>query len=87
MRHPRSTAFGHWFAVSLREAERISAVLYLGFCLYVAVDLVGRALRDTLWLLLPAAMVIVSAALVVPALIRHPDGGVRLRWPFRRRPL
>ncbi|MBK8906602.1 MAG: hypothetical protein IPM60_01425 [Rhodospirillales bacterium] len=85
MKSPGSAAVGHWFAVALREVERVSAILYLGFGLYVAVDLIGRAFRDTLWLLLPAAMVIVSASVVVPTLIRHPDRGVRLGWPFRRR--
>lgn len=69
---------------ALRLLDRVCAAGYVGFTVYVAVQLVEAALTHTLWLLLMIVPVAISAVLLFPSLYRSPDLGLRLMWPLRR---
>ena len=69
---------------ALRVLERACAVAFVGFTVYVGVELVESARANSLWLLVLIVPVAVSALLLLPSLFRSPDLGLRPLWPWRR---
>ena len=71
-----------WF---LRLVERLSAVGYVVFTLFVAYELILLALDRSMWLLILAIPVLLTAFLLVPSLFLAPEHVLRLDWPLRFR--
>lgn len=61
--------------------DRAAAAAFLGFGGWLGIDLVRAALTDTLWLLLPAALVLGGVLILLPSLVRRPYLGLRPVWP------
>lgn len=61
--------------------DRLSLAAFLGFGVWLAVSLVRAAFATTLWLLLPAALVLGGVLVLLPSLVRRPYLGLRPAWP------
>jgi hypothetical protein len=79
----RSLAAGA--GAALRFLDRASALLYIAGAFAMGGMLVWQAFSKTLWLLLLAIPILVTASLLALAFQRNPDLGLRLEGPSRRR--
>jgi hypothetical protein len=70
---------------ALRLLDRASALLYIFGAFAMGGMLVFYAFSKTLWLLLLAVPVLLTALLLALAFKRNPDLGLRIEWPLRRR--
>ena len=69
----------------LRLLDRASAVLYIAGIFTMAGMLTWYAFTRTLWLVLLAVPMGVTAVLFASAFRSNPDLGLRLEWPVLRR--
>jgi len=70
---------------TLRLLDRASAVLYIAGTFAMAGLLTWYAFTRTLWLLLLAVPMMVTAVLMALAFKSNPELGLRLEWPARQR--
>ena len=78
-------SFAAGLGAALRLLDRASAVLYIAGTFAMAGMLTWYAVTRTLWLLLLAVPMVVTAVLFASAFRSNPDLGLRLQWPVRRR--
>jgi hypothetical protein len=81
-RSRRSLAAG--LGAALRLLDRASAVLYIAGTFAMAGMLTWYAVTRTLWLLLLAVPMAVTAVLFASAFRSNPELGLHLEWPVRR---